>query len=305
MCQEMHRVSLHWLCGQNQFLTSNISVKYVHSNQQIADILTKGSFACDRRNELMMILFDSVSEPFFSIHCSPFSVVAALAPLAHELAKREKRHSLDEASKFEGTSATSIPEGKRAFALVAVRHQKSSPLFSAQEETQTNVKCQENSTPGASTWNEDFWIPNREQQRASSSSRRNESQNPRAQASGDRLQSTLKDDGDMRNLLSPGVELIPNMLTKVNGNYLKTFGNFDFTNFPIMTQHHGVSSHVISCGHHSKRAGSLRDTPDVARNFLHKHAGYHEHSGGGSLLEQRAIRRTSRCATKHYFQMSV
>ena len=55
-------------------------------------------------------------------------------------------------------------------------------------------------------------MPTREQQGASSSSGRNESQNPIAQASGDQLQSALKEDEDIRNLLSPGFELNPNLL---------------------------------------------------------------------------------------------
>ena len=67
--------------------------------------------------------------------------------------------------------------------------------------------------PGASTWNEYCWMPKREQQKALSSGR-NESQNPSAQGSGDRLQSTLKENDDVRNLLSLGVELI--LVTRVH-----------------------------------------------------------------------------------------
>ena len=70
----------------------------------------------------------------------PFSVVAALVPLARKLAQR-RRHSVDEFSKFEGASSKSIPEGKRALALAAAPHQKSSPLISAQEKSQSDVKC--------------------------------------------------------------------------------------------------------------------------------------------------------------------
>ena len=61
---------------------------------------------------------------------SPFSVVAALVPLASKMAKRS-RHSTHEVSKFEGASSKSTPEGKSAIALDAVRHQKSSSLISA------------------------------------------------------------------------------------------------------------------------------------------------------------------------------
>ena len=51
-----------------------------------------------------------------------------------EMAKRS-RYSIDDVSKFEGASSTSIPAGKRAFAIAAARHQKSSLLISAQEKS--------------------------------------------------------------------------------------------------------------------------------------------------------------------------
>ena len=51
----------------------------------------------------------------------------------------------------------------------------------------------------------------------------------------DWLQSTLKDDGDIRNVLSPRVELSPNLLTIVKENRKKTFGTLHLTNIPIHT----------------------------------------------------------------------
>ena len=74
-------------------------------------------------------------------------------------------------------------------------------------------------------------MPKREQQNASSSSGRNESHNPKAQAPGDRLQSRMKEAEDVINLLSTGVNLIPNV-TRVEANLEKTIGKFDLTNFP-------------------------------------------------------------------------
>ena len=74
---------------------------------------------------------------------APHVVVASLVPFARKMAKRN-RHSVDEVSKFECASSTSVPEGKRAFALAAVRNQRSSLLIPAQEKTQSDVKGQEN-----------------------------------------------------------------------------------------------------------------------------------------------------------------
>ena len=62
----------------------------------------------------------------------------------------------------------------------------------------------------------------REQQKASSSSGRNESQTPSAQASGDRLQSTVRVDNDMIIMLYPGFVLHPNSTVRVIEN-LKSF----------------------------------------------------------------------------------
>ena len=76
-------------------------------------------------------------------HRSPFSVGAALVPLAQQMAKRSHPFT-DEASKYSGASSMSKPKGKRVLALASVRHTKSSPLISARETTQSDVKGQEN-----------------------------------------------------------------------------------------------------------------------------------------------------------------
>ena len=76
-------------------------------------------------------------------HRGSFAVGAVLVPLVLEMATRS-HHSVDGLLKFEGASSNPVPEGQRAFALAAVRHQKSSPLISAQEKTHTDVKGQEN-----------------------------------------------------------------------------------------------------------------------------------------------------------------
>ena len=103
---------------------------------------------------------------------------------------------IDEVAKFEGASSKSIAQGKRAFALAAVRHRESSLLISAQEKTQIDVRIEDNpgqasgnrlhfprfirnpvvSEPGALGWENYDWTSKREQS-ASSSAGRN-SQNP-------------------------------------------------------------------------------------------------------------------------------
>ena len=119
---------------------------------------------------------------------------------------------------------------------------------------QSDVRCQENlgqasgerlhslgftgnpevTEPGALDWKGYFWLPKQERQSAPSSSGRNESQNPSAQASGDQLPFTLKEDDDIRNLLAPGGELGPSLCSKVKG-HRKTVGIFDPTNFFVNT----------------------------------------------------------------------
>ena len=110
-------------------------------------------------------------------HRSPFSVGAALVPLAQQMAKRSHPFT-DEASKYSGASSMSKPEGKRVLALASVRHTKSSPLISAQEKTQSDIKGQEN--PGQASGDQ----PRMVQQSDDPSQ-----ENP-GQASGDRLHFT-------------------------------------------------------------------------------------------------------------------
>ena len=78
-----------------------------------------------------------------SFHRSQFSVVAAWVPPAQQMAKRSRPFT-DEPSKHTGALRQSKPEGKRVLALPSVRHQKSSPVISAQEKTQSGVKDEEN-----------------------------------------------------------------------------------------------------------------------------------------------------------------
>ena len=133
-----HRVNLDW-----SFLKESISFFFTFlwdTNQQITDILRKGSFSRVVRNELMT-LFGIVSESF---NRSSPSVVATLVPCAHKMAKTS-RHSREEDSGVSGASSKPNPEGNRAFALAAVRHQKklTTDLCSRKDA----VRCPEPGTP--------------------------------------------------------------------------------------------------------------------------------------------------------------
>ena len=50
-----HRVNLEWLLERIN-LNLGIQIKYVNTSQQIADILTKGSFSCERWTQLRQLV---------------------------------------------------------------------------------------------------------------------------------------------------------------------------------------------------------------------------------------------------------
>ena len=56
---------------------------------------------------------------------------------------------IDDVSKFIGASSKSRVVGQRVLALAAARHEKSSPLSVAEGRTQSDVKGQENPSPGS------------------------------------------------------------------------------------------------------------------------------------------------------------
>ena len=96
-------------------------MKDVHTIQQIAEILTKGSFSRDKWIELMS-LFVIVAE---SVLCSLFLAIAALVPPARKMESRSSKVVIKISSKR-----------KKAFTLAAVRHEKNLLLISVQEKTQ-------------------------------------------------------------------------------------------------------------------------------------------------------------------------
>ena len=46
---------------------------------------------------------------------------------------------------------------------------------------------------------------------------------------------SLKEDDDMTNLLSPGVKLLPNLVTRIEESLKKTFGKLKLINFSVNT----------------------------------------------------------------------
>ena len=128
----------------------------------------------------------------------------------------------------------------------------------------------EGSQPGASTWNEFHWMPEREQQKASG---RNESRHPRAQAWG-RLQSTLTEDDDIRNLFRAESDFVKQSERKSQDHVRK----IDVTNFPI----HMATRCIFACDcmWASFQISQIVETytKRLSEQFLPKHTGYYERS---------------------------
>ena len=76
-----HRVALDWACSIESILDPKIQIKYIDTKNQLADILTKGSFTRDEWNHLLTL---------FNI--SHFSSTACIASIA----KRAPQDSGDE-----------------------------------------------------------------------------------------------------------------------------------------------------------------------------------------------------------------
>ena len=168
-----------------------------------------------------------VPEPF---RRSPCSVVAALVPPAEQMAKRsleiqrrviKVKASRQKSSSF-GCSATSkeltvelisrkdairCEKGRRTQG----RHRVIDCISRFHQESRSHIKKEGQIWKvviGCQKENGRMW-----------SFGRNESQNPNAQPSGDRFPSTLTKVGDVRNLLTAGVNLNWSLSTKVKENH--------------------------------------------------------------------------------------
>ena len=79
-----HRVALDWLFDRIN-LDTKIQIKYIDTKNQLADILTKGSFTCDEWNHLLTL--------FNISHFSSTACIAAMAKRAQQDFRRRTCHS--------------------------------------------------------------------------------------------------------------------------------------------------------------------------------------------------------------------
>ena len=221
-----HRVNWDWHFERVN-VNSNISLKYVHTYQQIAHMSTKGSFTRDKWDE-PMIVFGVVSESF---HRSHMSTVAVSIPPSQAVAKRNHPFT-DEASKYAGTSSKSQPDGKRVLPPASVRHQKSSPSISAEEKTQSDVKGQENRATDCISQVPPGIHKSRNQKRQiwKVTIGYKKENNKMLRRHLDATSPTIpmprhRETDDMTNLLSPGVKLITNLVTRIEETSRKLSGN--------------------------------------------------------------------------------
>ena len=94
-----HRVALDWLFDRIN-LDSKIQVKYIDTKNQLADILTKGSFTRDEWNHVLCL--------FNTNHFSPTVCSAAMA-------KRSQQDSGEERVTAFVSSSTSVSPGQRYY----------------------------------------------------------------------------------------------------------------------------------------------------------------------------------------------
>ena len=177
-----------------------------------------------------MILFLS----HFSIHCSPFSVVAALAPHAHKLAKRRSVILLTKPRSSKARQQHQFQKGKELsrWSQCDIRKARLCSLHKKRRKPMSNAR--RTAHPGASTWNEHLDTKSRAAKSVVFIKTQRVAKSP-CPSIGRPIAVYFKDDGDMRNLLSPGVELTPNMLTEVKDINLKTFGKIRFHELSINT----------------------------------------------------------------------
>ena len=106
-----HRVALDWLFDRIN-LDSKIQIKYIDTKNQLADILTKGSFTRDEWNHLLCV--------FFISHFSPTVSSAAMAKRSQQdsgeervTAKSKPMMNLVARTPSFVSSSTSVSPGKR------------------------------------------------------------------------------------------------------------------------------------------------------------------------------------------------
>ena len=193
-----------------------------------------------------------VPEPF---HRSPFSVVAALVPLAQQMAKRSRPftdEALNTQVRYQSHEARRQKSSRAGYS--ATSKKKNSRLISALEMTRSAVTSQESpgqasgdrlhvpgrtgnpevTEPGASDL-EDF-LDARVRTAESIVVIYLDATSPKIRLRKHRetdCKLWLKRDNDMINMLSLGVQLIWNLVTRVEENVMRTFGQSDLTSFQM------------------------------------------------------------------------
>ena len=108
-----HRVALDWLFDRIN-LDPKIQIKYIHTKNQLADILTKGSFTCDEWNHLLCLF--NISH-FSSAVCSETMAKRLQQDSGDErvTAKSRPMMSLIARAPSNVSSSTSVSPVKRSY----------------------------------------------------------------------------------------------------------------------------------------------------------------------------------------------
>ena len=144
--------------------------------------------------------------------------------------------------------------------------------------------------PEASAWSA--------RKRASSSAGRDKSQNPSARATGDRMQSTLKEYDNVVSLLSREGKLIPKLVTVGGREPQENFRNIRFDELPI--QHCIFAHHCMWASFQVSRIVETH-TRGFQNSSFHKYAGQSEHPDWEYSGISNAKNRSS-CTTEEHVQ---
>ena len=87
-----HRVAIHWLCDRID-MDPSIQIKFVDTKNQLAGILTEGSFTRDKWNHLLFLL-NSMNLSMFS--CSHFFLSSRKQTVDSAMSNRRQEESSEE-----------------------------------------------------------------------------------------------------------------------------------------------------------------------------------------------------------------
>ena len=216
-----HRVNWDWHFERVN-VNSNISLKYVHTYQQIAHMSTKGSFTRDKWDE-PMIVFGVVSESF---HRSHMSTVAVSVPPAQRTkprntqARRQSRSQM--AKEFFRRLQCDIRRAHRRSQLKKRRN----PMSNARriQASRWATDCISQVPPGIHK------SRNQKRQIWKVTIGYKKENNKMLRRHLDATSPTIpmpthRETDDMTHLLSPGVKLITNLVTRIEETSRKLSGN--------------------------------------------------------------------------------